>query len=83
MDETPHLLIRGEAYYGHGEAMCFTCWSAGSLLAEVGGGEYNRDALTQAEVSYLLEVARTHRREKMDHDARVYEFRRVSKQTPP
>lgn len=70
-------LIEGDIYYGHGEVMCFDCSSQGKILGEVGGGEYNRDAPTQAEVSSLITIANSHERKHISHDVRVYEFKRT------
>lgn len=71
-----HIITEGDAYYGNGEASCFTCWHAGKILRQEGGGHFENDALTQAQVSLLLEAAREHERKNPSHVVRVYEFKR-------
>lgn len=73
---TKTILIEGEAYYNHAEAMCLSCSTNGKVLKEIGGSDYNRDALTQAELSTVLQVAKNHERTNPSHAVRVYDFRR-------
>lgn len=74
---TKTILVEGEGYYGHASAECFTCGgSNGVILEQIGGSDYDRDAMTQSEMSFLLGVAKQHERKNPSHIVRVYEFRR-------
>lgn len=71
-------LIEGQAYYGHGEALCFTCRSFGKELGNKHKGEYDNSTLVQSEVDWLLELAKDHERTKPNHIVRVAIFKRSS-----
>lgn len=71
-----HLITEGDAYYGNGEADCFTCWSAGKVLLSIGGGQFLQDVIQESDVELLKQAARDHAHAKPGHDVRVFEFRR-------
>lgn len=82
MDKIRHQIVEGDAFYGNAQAFCHTC-KDGKVLDWVEGGNFANDAVTQAQISTLLEIARAHKREqkKQGHEIAIYEYRR-GPQTP-
>ena len=53
---------KGGAYYGWGNTIDFDMDKkyGGKIVAEVDKGKYKQDALTQAQIAYLRQLAREH-----------------------
>ena len=66
----------GDAYYGNGEAACYTCWSAGKILLSIGGGQFYKDILEEAEIELLRQAASKHEIDNPSHNVRIDVFQR-------
>lgn len=64
--------VQGEAYYGWGQVMCFSCHKDGITLTKIFEG-YEPDSLTQAQIEELREVANGHQR---NHNVKIHIFSR-------